>query len=337
MLTRSLIVLTLVGVLCVVAKLALITLVIAGLTAVMLSPLVGALHAVRVPRGIGAFLVVVAVFAAMGGIAHVSFGRITTIAKSAPAHSEELRRVLSRARAPFEAAQSTAQRVVQPPSPGPSPPERVLGWRDLVQGLGTLTNVLLAASFIPVLVYFWLSWEPRLLKKTILLFPERNREAAGKALSEIGRMLRRFCLGNVLLGFALAAVLIPFFWLMRLPFAEEVGLAAGFLNLIPYLGIVLAPILPLLVGLGHLNATSELFILGFVVGAHLIAINIVYPKVIGRSLKLNPLASSVALLIWGWLWGAIGLLLAIPITAAMKISFDRITWLRPYGAWLGAE
>jgi len=55
----------------------------------------------------------------------------------------------------------------------------------------------------------------------------------------------------------------------------------------------------------------------------------------GNRLQLNPLALTMSLLIWAWLWGAVGLLLAIPITAAMKIIFDNVASLKPWGTWLG--
>jgi len=72
-----------------------------------------------------------------------------------------------------------------------------------------------------------------------------------------------------------------------------------------------------------------------VLGLHLFALNILYPKLLGNRLQLNPLAVTIALLLWAWLWGAVGLLLAIPITAAMKIIFDHVEALKPYGVWLG--
>jgi predicted PurR-regulated permease PerM len=72
-----------------------------------------------------------------------------------------------------------------------------------------------------------------------------------------------------------------------------------------------------------------------VLGLHVLALNVLYPKILGRRLQLNPLAVTMALLIWASLWGGIGLLLAIPITAAMKIIFDHIEPLKPYGVWLG--
>jgi predicted PurR-regulated permease PerM len=72
-----------------------------------------------------------------------------------------------------------------------------------------------------------------------------------------------------------------------------------------------------------------------VLGLHLVALNVFYPKFLGNRLQLNPLAVTISLLVWAWLWGAIGLLLAIPMTAAMKIIFDHIDSLKPFGAWLG--
>jgi predicted PurR-regulated permease PerM len=64
---------------------------------------------------------------------------------------------------------------------------------------------------------------------------------------------------------------------------------------------------------------------------------VLYPKFLGSRLRLNPLAVTLALLIWAWLWGAAGLVLAIPITAGIKIIFDHVQPLKPFAAWLGEE
>jgi predicted PurR-regulated permease PerM len=57
---------------------------------------------------------------------------------------------------------------------------------------------------------------------------------------------------------------------------------------------------------------------------------------VGRRVQLSALAVTVALLFWGWLWGAIGLILAIPITATIKVVCDHVEDWRPFGRWLGA-
>jgi predicted PurR-regulated permease PerM len=110
---------------------------------------------------------------------------------------------------------------------------------------------------------------------------------------------------------------------------------SGFLSLVPYMGVLLAMAPPIFVGLGHMNSGDVLVVVVTVLGLHLIALNVLYPKFLGNRLQLNPLAVTMALLLWGWLWGAIGLLLAIPITGAMKIVFDHVESLKPYGTWLG--
>ena len=103
----------------------------------------------------------------------------------------------------------------------------------------------------------------------------------------------------------------------------------------PYLGVLLAAVPPLLTGVGHLHSSGFLVVLAAVLGLHLFALNVLYPKFLGSRLQLNPLTVTVALLFWGWIWGAMGLILAIPMTAACKIVCDHIERLRPFGAWLG--
>ena len=71
-----------------------------------------------------------------------------------------------------------------------------------------------------------------------------------------------------------------------------------------------------------------------VFGLDMFAINVLFPKVIGKRLQLNPLVVTIALLVWGWIWGAMGLILAIPMTGAMKIIFDHVDSLRAFGRWL---
>jgi predicted PurR-regulated permease PerM len=68
---------------------------------------------------------------------------------------------------------------------------------------------------------------------------------------------------------------------------------------------------------------------------HLMALNLFYPKVVGARVHLNPLVVTFSLMFWGFLWDAAGLLLAIPLTAAIKAVCDNIVSLRPYGRFLG--
>jgi predicted PurR-regulated permease PerM len=99
--------------------------------------------------------------------------------------------------------------------------------------------------------------------------------------------------------------------------------------------VILAIVPPLFIDLGHLTLSSFLMISFLVVGLHLVGMNVLYPKILGKRLQLNPLAVTVSLLFWGWMWGASGLILAVPIMGACKIIFDHVERLRPFGTWLG--
>jgi len=232
--------------------------------------------------------------------------------------------------------------ALQQPAVGEPQPTNVINvrpvtdWTDvLTHGVSTMTEALLAASFIPFLAYFLLTWKHHARSATVMLFPLEHRHTAYVTLGLIGKMLQSFIVGNLLIGLLISAISVVIFWLLGVPFFYFIGFASGFLSLVPYLGLVLAMVPPILVGLGQLDASDLLAIVVVVILLHLFALNVLYPKMLGSRLKLNPLAVTIALLFWGWIWGAIGLVLAIPITGALKIIFDHVESMKAFAAWLG--
>jgi predicted PurR-regulated permease PerM len=201
--------------------------------------------------------------------------------------------------------------------------------------VGSITEVIFTASFIPFLVYFMLSWQEHARAASVMLFRMENRNTAYMTLGLISSMIRSFIVGNVLVGLFISGVGTAVFGFLGLPYFYFIGVISGFLSLIPYLGVLLAIVPPVIAGVGHIHSTQFVVIIATVFGLHLFALNVLYPKFLGNRLQLNPLAVTVALLFWGWLWGAMGLILAIPITAALKIILDQVEHLQSYGAWLG--
>jgi predicted PurR-regulated permease PerM len=195
--------------------------------------------------------------------------------------------------------------------------------------------MVLAITFVPFLVFFMLSWQDHVRSASVMLFSMENRNTAYVMLGLIARMIRSFIVGNFIIGVFLAACSIAVFGMMGLPYFYFLGAISGFLSLIPYLGVLLAVVPPLIADLGHLTTATFLIVVTVVLGLHLIAMNVLYPKILGKRLQLNPLAVTISLLFWGWLWGAMGLILAVPIMGACKIICEHIERLRPYGAWLG--
>jgi len=95
------------------------------------------------------------------------------------------------------------------------------------------------------------------------------------------------------------------------------------LNLVPLVGLVLALPVPLVAGLVQFHGASQfLMVITVVVLLHLITENVLLPRFVGSRLDVGPVAATVGLLFWGWLWGVAGILLAVPLTAVMKLLAD---------------
>jgi len=302
----------------------------------MLSPVVQALEYLHIPRALAALISVVVLLAALYGITAASYNQALSFADSVPKYSQKIRSILQPFRQEAEKIEKTGEAVGEPEPSNVVPVRQVKSWTEvLTHGAGTVTDIVLAASFIPFLAYFLLTWQSHARSATVMLFPLHHRHTAFVTLGLIGKMLQSFIVGNLLIGLLISGASVAIFGLLHVPFFYFVGFLSGFLSLVPYLGVVLAMGPPILVGLGQLEAGDLVVVVFSVVGLHLFALNVLYPKLLGRRLRINPLAVTIALLFWGALWGAIGLVLAIPITGAIKIVFDHVESMKPYADWLG--
>jgi predicted PurR-regulated permease PerM len=197
-------------------------------------------------------------------------------------------------------------------------------------------DVLLMASFVPFLVYFILSWGDHLRSRLLVTLEGEPRYMVTRALDGVGSMVRTYVIGNFLLGLLLSVASIVLFATVDLPYWPLVGPLSGFLSLVPYIGLPLAMIPPLIAVLPVSTEPAMYLYLGVSVALlHLFALNLLYPKFVGSRVHLNPLVVTLALMLWGMLWGGIGLLLAIPITAGIKAICDNVAGLEPYGRLLG--
>ena len=317
-----------------------VPLLIAVLMAYFLDPVVAAFERIRIPRALGALVVMLSVTALLGGLIYLVVLRADQFIADWPRYSG----VLRHATTAFDRQLSTVEKGVDAIAPatdkGRTPlraaePPPVREW--LLRGVGSLSSILLVATFVPFLVFFMLAAKPHIWKATIELFPVEHRNRVRNALDEVSSMLRSFVAGNALIAIILMLVSWGFFLLMHLQYPFLLGSASGILNLVPYLGALLAWIPPLLIGLAQWNTIGPyLVVMAVLTFLHIVGMNILMPAIVGRRVHLNALAVTVALLFWGWLWGAIGLILAIPITATAKVICDHSDGWEPLGRWLGA-
>ncbi|MGA8878512.1 MAG: AI-2E family transporter, partial [Candidatus Korobacteraceae bacterium] len=320
-----------------VAKLILVVILISILLSFVLAPLVDAMVRFQIPRAVGALVAVMLLVGALGAASYVSYSRALDFMHEVPKYKAKIQTMGAKIREQAQQIQQTEDTVLSEDQDKRTVTVRQSSsWTDLVsRNANSVSELLLALTFIPFLVFFMLSWQDHVRSATVMLFSMENRNSAYVMLGLIARMIRSFIVGNFIIGVFVSACSIALFGAIGLPYFYFLGAISGFLSLIPYLGVLLAILPPLIADLGHLTTVTASLIIITVIGLHLVAMNVLYPKILGKRLQLNPLAVTLSLLFWGWLWGAMGLILAVPITGAMKVICDHIERLRPYGAWLG--
>jgi len=323
------------------AKPVLVTICTSLLIAFILEPLVSFLAARKVPRAAGALIAVVLLVALLGALSYFFYNRALAFAGELPKYSTEIRETIGKVRSGTRKITQNTEKVLGPSDPQQKKPmpvqvqEKPGIYQIFSGGIGAVGDLILTMTFIPFLVYFMLSWKDHAHRSTVRLFPEEHRPTAHRTIARISNMIRSFIVGNAVVGVVNSVISALIFWQLHIQYAYFVGLISGFVSLIPYLGVILAILPPLAGGIGVLHRTGVAIVIATVLLLHLISMNVLYPKLVGKRLRLNPLAVTMALLFWAWIWGAMGLILAVPMVGATKIICDHVDSLRGLGAWLG--
>ncbi len=348
-----------------------ITVIIASMIAFLLDPMVVLFMKLRLPRGVASFAVcsIGLLFLYLAGLG--IYTESVVMLGDLPAYGERINELVDSASLRFEHFEQTIYKTMVPKrfqdggqaapeiqSPAaargkrgkqapPSQPQQPAIQEVRVHQeptsvvtyatyLSSFYDVILMASFVPFLVYFLLSWRDHLRTRFLSLYEGESRRAADHAWAGVGDMVRAYVVGNFMLGVLLSVASALLFASVKLPYWLVVAPLSGFLSLVPYIGLPLAMLPPMVAALpASREPTVYLFLAASVTLLHLFALNLLYPKFVGARVHLNPLVVTVALMFWGMLWGGIGLLLAIPLTAAIKAVCDNVGSLQPYGRLLG--
>ncbi len=325
---------------CYWASSVLMTLAVAVLMAYFLDPLVTWLERLRVPRALGSLFVLLVTVALLTVLAWSLVDRIDQFGSDWPQYRAPLKEVIASVEKKMAIFEARVSEIApeQPAAPHMIQITESHSLRDaVVARLGSLYSFLLAAAFVPFLVFFMLAAKRQVWHATMQLFPASQRTQVKQTLSDVTRVLRSYVIGTALVGLILVLANWLFFWWIGLDFAFLIALVSGLLNLVPYIGVILAWVPPLLIGLKQFHSAGPFIgILAVLVVLHIVAANLLIPALVGWRIRLNALALTVSLLFWGWLWGALGLILAIPITAVIKVICDNVESWQPVGRWLSA-
>lgn len=321
-----------------------ITLVCAIFLSFLLEPGVTLMERLRIPRWVGSLVMVLLMLAAMSFVAYLIADRAVAFAVELPKVVGKVATLLKQSLAHFQLyalnlRQSTSN-ILPASSDANLPAVRVQTespWMQfLMRGIGSVYAFTITVMFIPFLVFFMLTSKHHLWAATLNLFAVDRRQQAEDVINGITEMVRQYVVGNLLVGLVSAAVITPAFIGIDLSYALILGPLAAFVSLVPYIGLALGILPGLLVAFVEPHPAWHFVVIAVTVGVvHFLAVNVLTPKLVGGRLKLNALSVTLAMMFWGWLWGGIGLVLSVPITAALKAVCDHVQSLKPYGAWMG--
>jgi predicted PurR-regulated permease PerM len=209
---------------------------------------------------------------------------------------------------------------------------------DPYRALTATPRMIASVLAVVLLTFFFMVYGDGLQKKVLRLLPgAQQKRLTVEILESIERELSRYVLTisviNALLGLVFAGVLLG----LGLPLPEALmwGTLAGVLNYAPYVGPLIGVAASLLMGFVHFDdPLHALAPAGVYLLLHAIESQLVTPIVLGRRMALSPLVLILGLMVFGWLWGFVGLLLAVPLLACTKLVLERLDGMEAWARLL---
>jgi AI-2 transport protein TqsA len=209
----------------------------------------------------------------------------------------------------------------------------------LVSGtMGDFTSFIGNLLLVLLLLMFMLGEKISMITRIARTLSKERAEELQNIVSTIETRIQHYLFIKTLMSLATAALAALILLVGGVDFIIFSALLIFFLNFIPTFGSLLGTIFPVLMVFLRYNfclrlvlVTASLMVMQFVMG------NVFEPQVMGKSMNLSPIIILLSLIFWGWLWGVVGMFLAVPITSALKIIFENIPVLKPLAAAMSGE
>lgn len=341
-------------------KAVLVPLVLAALLTFMLSPLVTLLDRLRLHRVVGVLIVMTLVAGVVGGGGYVVGNQLRSFAAELPTHRQNIRAKIREAMSltrggAIEHVQATIDEineVVEEEGAEPAPSARERRRNDdeplrvvveetppllgSTEWLGSVFGVVGTAGLTLLLSIFMLINREDLRDRLVSLSGRTSLVLATKALTDAGARISRYLVMQFVINASMGLAVGIGLYFIGVPYAALWGLSAGVLRYVPYVGPWVAAALPITVSLVTTPGWEQvLVVIGLFIVLELLSNNVMEPLLYGHSVGLSTLAVIVAAIFWTWLWGAVGLVIATPITACLVVMSSHVPSLGAIGQLLG--
>lgn len=203
--------------------------------------------------------------------------------------------------------------------------------------LGSISGLFVGLFLLPVYIFLFLFYKPLLLTFISKLFSKEKHKVVSDVLNETKGLIQNYLIGLMIEMCIVATLNSVALMLIGIKYAILLGVIGAILNLIPYIGGIIAIALPMLMGLMTDSPISALYVFLAYALIQFVDNNFLVPKIVASKVKVNALVSIIVVLIGGALWGVAGMFLSIPLIAILKVIFDRIESLEPFGYLIGDD
>ncbi|MGA9288917.1 MAG: AI-2E family transporter [Anaerobacillus sp.] len=301
----------------------------AGVFYYILRPVIALLEKWKIPRPLGILLVYLALAGGVTGLV-ISIGPVlveqfNSLVKGAPSLISDLQTALD-----DWGSNPYIAKILQ------SDMIDIQGWTDRISGsigeisssfgnylfsiLNVVTNVLIGIVLLPFILFFMLKDGKKLMPSLLRIVPREHRKEGAKILEDMDDALSGFIQGQLIVSVFIGTFVYIWYAIIDLDYALILALIALFLNVVPFIGPIIGTAPGVIVGLIQSPLTALWVVLGVIV-IQQIESNLVSPLVMGRRLDIHPLTIILLLLVASSLAGFLGLILAIPTYAVLKVIF----------------
>ena len=311
----------------------LIPIVFAGVIGILLNPLVNRLQANRVPKLLSILLGMLIGFLVIAGVLYFLSSQIIRFGETLPLLQAKFTELLHDLQVWVTSSFGISlTRQVEILNNALSSGQAMLG-RTVGSVVGTIGLIFL----IPVYVFMILFYKTLFINFFFEVFEEYYQQV-DQVMGETKSAIQSYMVGLLMEACIVAALQATALTILGVDYAILFGVIGGILNLLPYVGNIIATILPLLMATVTKDGYStHLGILAAYAFIQFLDNNILVPRIVSSKVKINAFISIVAVLLGGAAWGIPGLFLSIPFVAIMKIIFDRVDSLKPWGRLLGDD
>lgn len=210
-------------------------------------------------------------------------------------------------------------------------------------GAAGIGGVLVAVShftiqlfLVPIYIFLFLYYHDLWVDFFFRLTSRKEHGKVGNILRSTASMVQEYLVGRAIETVIITILNTGALLLLGIDYAVLFGVLAGLLNLIPFVGVIIGSVLPMLMALiTKDSAWYALGVLGAFTAIQFIDNHVIMPFIVGGRVNINSLVALVALLVGGAIWGVIGMILSLPIVAVLKVIFDHVESLKPWGSLLG--